>query len=169
MIKLYLKIPSNLKVLQENGHQGSNHPKKNRVLNKSSYLSVSHYNNELKSTDYAIAFSFCKPFSEFISAALLSLKICEKKFKQLVSGWKGRRELWTNLCCEHNSFPLNPLVVPVRAGYWSLYIFPFVESRLNFVVLLSPSLNLDYIDIVRNTLNTSDIHLLLADFSSIVQ
>lgn len=58
------------------------------------YLSVSHYNTVKKHWP-ASASSFGKFFSEFISDASFSLKVCEKKKKHFFMGWNGTRELWS--------------------------------------------------------------------------
>lgn len=127
---------------------------------KNFYLSVSHYNTVKKHWP-ALASSFGKFFSEFISASSLSLKICEKKRNTL--SWAERKQE----SCDHYSFPLKPSVVAARGGFCRLCVF--VQSRKSFVGFLFPWLNSDCIDIARNTFNTSDIHLLLADFGPKVQ
>lgn len=83
--------------------------------------------------------------------------------KRNILPWAERKQE----SCDHNSFPLKPSVVAARGGCCRPCVF--VQSRTSFVVLLFPRFNSDCIDIVRNTFNTSNIHLLLADFGSKVQ
>ena len=51
MIKLHLKISFNLKVLQEKWALGFKSTQTEQGIKQSPYLSISHYNTELKITD----------------------------------------------------------------------------------------------------------------------